>query len=127
MRSANESVIDLRSRSRRRVLQVMAALSSAPMLSFRPDAAYCAETNQEKIRDEAIRLMRLSDLTPPWFTSANWGNGQYRPWTDYIVGRLSEAEFFNVCAQTSDYCLRDVWNLKKRTPDPIDWKNAPAL
>lgn len=69
----------------------------------------------------ALQRLRLFNATPAWFTSGNWGNGRYRPWTDYLVGRMGEAEFEAVCAAPSDYCLRDVWNLRQRLPGPIQW------
>jgi hypothetical protein len=75
------------------------------------------------LRNSALRAMRVTDSSPSWFTSANWDNRAYGPWTDYVAGRMADAEFMQVCANTSDYCLRDVWNLRKRTPDRIDWRN----
>jgi hypothetical protein len=70
---------------------------------------------------EPLAALRAYDATPSWFTSGNWGNGQYRPWTDYLVGRMAEVEFVQVCAAPSSYCLRDVWNLRRREPGPIRW------
>ncbi|KPK56385.1 MAG: hypothetical protein AMS22_01390 [Thiotrichales bacterium SG8_50] len=79
------------------------------------------------LRDYAIEAMRSSDLNPPWFTSANWDNGKYKPWTDYLIGKLSDPEFLTRCAQPSDYCLRDIWDLRSETPKRIDWRNSPPL
>lgn len=74
-------------------------------------------------RDHALLALRQTDATPSWFTSANWDNRAYQPWTDYLSGKLSEAEFSAVCAKPSDYCLRDVWNLRRATPAQIDWSS----
>jgi hypothetical protein len=75
-----------------------------------------------------LNRLRSHDATPSWFTSGNWGNGQYKPWTDYLVARMSEAEFAQVCAAPSNYCLRDVWNLRQREPGPIRWElEAPGF
>jgi hypothetical protein len=78
-------------------------------------------------RDYAIGAMRRSDLNPPWFTSANWDNGKYKPWTDYLIGKLSDAEFLRQCAEPSNYCLRDIWDIRSETPVHIDWRNSPPL
>ena len=73
------------------------------------------------LRDSALRALRSWDANPAWLTSANWENRAYAPWTDYLAGRIDEAEFGVVCAKPSDYCLRDVWNLRKGPPAPVDW------
>lgn len=72
-----------------------------------------------------LALVRSLDLEPAWFTSANWANGAYDPWTDYISGQMNEAAFQQACGRISDYCLRDIWNLRKAEPAPIDWGTAP--
>jgi hypothetical protein len=88
------------------------------------------------LRDSAILSMRRSDLDPAWFNSSNWGNRAYDPWTDYLTGRISDEKFAEVCARPSDYCLRDVWNLRRealpraiqRTADPdFNWNGIHAL
>lgn len=71
-----------------------------------------------------MRALRLTDATPSWFTSANWDNRAYQPWTDYLGGKLGETEFNAVCAKPSDYCLRDVWNLHSATPAKIAWSGS---
>jgi hypothetical protein len=81
------------------------------------------EPAAEALAAAALRTLRRVDANPSWMTSANWGNRHYDPWTDYLAGRMSESEFATVCARPSDYCLRDVWNLKKRKPEPIDWRS----
>jgi hypothetical protein len=88
------------------------------------------------VRDAALHAMRRSDLDPAWFNSSNWGNRAYDPWTDYLTGRISDEKFVEVCARPSDYCLRDVWNLRhealprgiRRTADPdFNWNGIHAL
>lgn len=71
------------------------------------------------------RLRRISQ-TPAWFTSGNWSNAAFDPWTDYIAGRIGEREFTQVCSVASDYCLRDIWNLRTADLQPIDWARWPA-
>lgn len=83
--------------------------------------------NLDASRVTLLARLRALDLTPAWFTSANWANRLYDPWTDYISGEMSEADFSVACANVSDYCLRDIWNLRKKDVDPIDWeKYAPT-
>lgn len=86
-----------------------------------------SEPQTTTLRDFAIRAMRSVDLSPSWFTSAYWDNPAYKPWTDYLVGKISEIQFSKVCAQVSEYCLQDVWNLKKEEILPIDWQHRPPL
>ncbi len=38
---------------------------------------------------------------------------------------MSDADFDRVCARTSDYCLRDIWNIRKEVPEPVDWARSP--
>lgn len=65
---------------------------------------------------DAIGLIRRSNLSPAWFTSANWGNGAYDPWTDYLIGRMSDQQFQQACPRPTDYCLRDAWDLRRQQP-----------
>jgi hypothetical protein len=97
-------------------------IPSSSWLAFLTLGAGRARARQAGPADvRTLALLRAFDATPLWFTSGNWGNGQYKPWTDYLVGRMAEAEFAQVCAAPSSYCLRDVWNLRRREPGPIRW------
>lgn len=98
-----------------------AALAQLLVLLARPLPAAARGASDEVQRDQALRTLRTTDARPPWLTSENWANRQYGPWTDYLAGRLSDAEFETVCAKPSDYCLRDIWNLRRSRAAPIDW------
>lgn len=91
-------------------------LASSPFAGARDGPVKLLDVNAG-----TLERFRAYDATPSWFTSGNWGNGQYKPWTDYLVGRITEAEFDQVCAAPSSYCLRDVWNLRRRDTGPIRW------
>lgn len=80
--------------------------------------------------------MRQSNLQPAWFTASNWGNASYDPWTDYLTGRLSDERFQQLCPRPTDYCLRDVWDIRRgtlprdihRTTEPdFNWNGIHAL
>src|SRR5688572_380050 len=75
-----------------------ATAAAAALLFLRPRNTGAADPSGAALRDEAISAMRAADVTPPWFTSENWNNRQYGPWTDYIAGKISETEFSRVCA-----------------------------
>lgn len=113
--------------TRRRQLAWLLATLATPL----PEAARARDASgpggsEAAQRDAALRLMRAADTTPSWFTSANWDNRNYQPWTDYLVGRIDDEEFGRVCAAPSDYCLRDVWNLRRERPARVDWAaNVP--
>lgn len=108
--------------SRRQLLACIASTLIIPVTSSRfIHAAGLATSEKEGLKDKALDAMRQIDLHPAWFTSANWDNAAYAPWTDYLAGKLSESEFSQVCAITSDYCLRDIWNLNREKPATIDW------
>ncbi len=70
----------------------------------------------DRVVADAIGLIRSSSLSPAWFTSANWANGAYDPWTDYLVGRMSDQQFQQACPRPTDYCLRDAWDLRRQEP-----------
>ena len=108
--------------ARRRLLAGLAATLLAPRPGQAATAPSAAEpATPQSLRDHALAAMRATDLSPSWFVSSNWGNRNYEPWTEYLVGRIGEAEFARVCANPSDYCLRDVWDLRRATPSRIDW------
>lgn len=106
---------------RRHLAWLLAALAAPLPDTARPREAPARGTAEAAQRDAALRMMRAADTTPSWFTSSNWDNRNYQPWTDYLVGRIGEEEFGRVCAAPSDYCLRDVWNLRRERPARVDW------
>ena len=108
--------------ARRRWLQLALSAGVAP--------AWAQPGGEPGARDRVLPgLLALSRQTVarPWFTSANWGHAAYGPWTDFLTGRLDEAAFLQACPVASDYCLRDVWQLRDDTAATRPWADRPAL
>jgi hypothetical protein len=99
-------------------------LFGAGLAAWGPASWALKPTDPQAFAVDLAKLRGL-DLSPAWFTSANWANRAYDPWTDYISGEIGEAEFSQACGKVTDYCLRDIWNLRKAQPDPVDWDKTP--
>jgi hypothetical protein len=99
-------------------------LFGAGLVAWAP-AAWALKPSDPQAYAVDLAKLRALDLSPAWFTSANWANRAYDPWTDYISGEISESDFSRACSKVSDYCLRDIWNLRKAQPDPVDWDKTP--
>jgi hypothetical protein len=84
---------------------------------------------------QTIALLRRSRWEPRWFTSSNWVNPAYEPWTEYIAGRITTGEYRTKCPQRTAYCLLDDAHLRyqlgQELPEimfpSVDWGAVNSL
>ncbi|MDD5053016.1 MAG: hypothetical protein PHO27_09835 [Sulfuricurvum sp.] len=87
-------------------------------------AGTSAALTNDQIRNNALDIMRQTDLSPMLYESGNWSNGAYNDWIRYLTKQITETQYVTARSSSpyaSYYPTLETYQFNQLPDTPVDY------